>query len=116
MCMACRHHQPWISRSGYSAGKIATSNCMKCGRRNRFYPDRFHSAGHLNETRGRKPAVHFRRRPEYTIPLQMTSESRARNRGSIVDEDELMFRETQEFKDRVQQRIDDLQRMKEGLE
>ncbi len=48
--------------------------------------------------------------------LQMTTESRARNRGSIVDEDELAFQETQEFKDRVQERIDQLQKMKEALE
>jgi hypothetical protein len=46
----------------------------------------------------------------------LTSESRARNRGSIVDEDELMFQETEEFKDRVQKRIDDLEKVKEALE
>ena len=48
--------------------------------------------------------------------LQMTTESRARNRGSIVDEDELAFQETQDFKDRVQNRIDELQKLKEALE
>jgi len=70
----------------------------------------------LNETRGRKPAVYFRRRPEWTIHLQMASESRARNRGSIVEEDELEFQETEDFKDRVQKRIDELQKVKEALE
>ena len=116
MCQKCKHHQPWISRKNWSSGKIATSNCRKCGKRNRFYPHRFGPAGQLTETRGRPPAVFFRRRPEWTIVLQMTSESRARNRGSIVDEDELAFRETEEFKDRVQERIDQLQKMKEALE
>ena len=70
----------------------------------------------MTETRGRPPAVFFRRRPRWTIPVQMISESRARNRGSIVDEDELAFQETEEFKDRVQERIDQLQKMKEALE
>ncbi len=70
----------------------------------------------MTETRGRPPAVFFRRRPNWTIILQMTTESRARNRGSIVDEDELAFQETQEFKDRVQNRIDELQKLKEALE
>jgi hypothetical protein len=45
----------------------------------------------------------------------MASESRARNRGSIVDEEELMFQETQDFKDRVQNRIDELQKVKDAL-
>jgi len=115
MCMKCKHHQPWISRGG-GGSQIATSYCRKCGKRNRFYPGRFGPAGQLTETRGRPPAVFFRRRPNWTITLQLTSESRARNRGSIVDEDELMFQETEEFKDRVQKRIDDLQKVKEALE
>jgi len=72
--------------------------------------------GLLHETRGRKPAVMFRRRPEWTIHLQMLLESRARNRGSIVDEEELVFQETADFKDRVQKRIDLLQLVKEALE
>jgi hypothetical protein len=46
----------------------------------------------------------------------MLLESRARNRGTIVDEDDLSFQETQAFKDRVQKRIDELQKVKEALE
>jgi membrane protease subunit (stomatin/prohibitin family) len=117
MCQACKHHQPWASKGQNRHPKtIATSNCHKCGKRNRFYPNRFRGDGKLTETRGRKPAVYFRRRPEWTIHLQMASESRARNRGSIVDEDELMFQETEEFKDRVQKRIEELEEIKEALE
>ena len=86
-CENCKWHQPWISRSGWKSGKIATSNCMKCGKRNRFYPHRFHSAGHLTETRGRKPAVWFRWRPDWTILLQLIEESRHRNRGTLPEEE-----------------------------
>jgi hypothetical protein len=95
--------------------QIATSNCRKCGRRNRFHPRRFGIGGNLTETRGRPPAVFFRRRPEWTISLQLTSESRARNRGSIVDEDELIEKETQRFRDSVQERIDELEEMKKKI-
>jgi hypothetical protein len=116
LCQKCKHHQPWISQSRYQLGNIATSNCRKCGKRNRFYPHRFGSQGNLVERRGRKPAVHFRRRPDWTIILQLTSESRARNRGSIVDEEELAFQETEEFRERVQERIDHLLKVKEALE
>lgn len=112
MCQACKHHQPWLSRK---ERQIATSNCKKCGRRNRFHPRRFGSGGILTETRGRPPAVFFRRRPEWTITLQMVSESRARNRGSIVDEEELIDFETRRFRDSVQERIDELEKMKERI-
>lgn len=115
MCMKCKHHQPWISRGG-GGSQIATSYCRRCGKRNRFYPGRFGPAGQLTETRGRPPAVYFRHRPSWTITRQLTSESRARNRGTIVDEDDLAFQETEEFKDRVQNRIDELQKLKEALE
>ena len=48
--------------------------------------------------------------------LQLISESRARNRGSIDDEEELAFQETEEFRERVQNRIEELQKVKEALE
>ena len=116
MCQKCKHHQPWISRSGWTSGNIATSNCRKCEKRNRFYPHRFGIGGNLTETRGRPPAVVFRKRPSWTITLQMISECRARNRGYGVDEDELMAQETEEFRERVQNRIQQLQNLKEALE
>ena len=86
MCMNCKHHQGWIARSGWKPGSIATSNCRRCSRRNRFYPHRFASHGVLTETRGRKPAVWFRYRPDHTIPLQLNEESRRRNRGENIEE------------------------------
>ena len=45
----------------------------------------------------------------------MVSESRARNRGSIVDEEELIEFETRRFRDSVQERIDELEKMKERI-
>jgi hypothetical protein len=45
----------------------------------------------------------------------MIFESRARNRGSIVDEEELILVETQRFRDSVQERIDELEKMKERI-
>ena len=108
MCMNCKHHQGWIARSGWRLGKIACSNCRKCGKRNRFYPHRWGDHGQLTETRGRKPAVWFRRRPEWTIPRQMNEESKHRNRGSIVDLEEQMAKETLSFRERVQNRIDEV--------
>jgi len=89
---------------------------MNCNRRNRFYPRRFGIGGGLTETRGRPPAVVFRRRPSWTIRQQLTSESRMRNRGSIIDEDELIAQETERLRERVNKRIEDLELIKEGLE
>jgi len=117
MCKACKHHQPW---SGRGMGRFeyddpASSSCQNCGRRNRFYPQRFGIGGNITETRGRPPAVVFRRRPSWTISKQLTAECRARNRGSIEDEDELVSRETEALRDRVQKRIEELEELKEGL-
>jgi len=93
----------------------ASSSCQNCGRRNRFYPQRFGIGGNITETRGRPPAVVFRRRPSWTISKQLTAECRARNRGSIEDEDELVMKETEALRDRVQKRIQELEELKEGL-
>jgi hypothetical protein len=46
----------------------------------------------------------------------MIAECRARNRGYGVDEDEMMSQETEEFRERVQNRINELQKVKEALE
>ena len=93
----------------------ASSSCRQCGKRNRFYPQRFGIGGNITETRGRPPAVVFRRRPSWTIIQALTAESRQRNHGVITDEDELIEEETQRFRDSVQKRIDELEELKEGL-
>ena len=46
----------------------------------------------------------------------MLKESKWRNRGKDGDEDELVFQETEDFKHRVQKKIDELQKVKEALE
>jgi len=103
MCMSCRHHQPWISR--WICEGISSSICMKCGRRNRFWPHRFNARGELLETRGRKHSVIFRRRPEHTIHLQLLEESRHRNAGSFVNVEDDQFRTGDLSEDRAARRI-----------
>jgi len=103
MCMSCRHHQPWLARR--KCNGISGSICMKCGRRNRFWPSRFNARGELLETRGRPAAVIFRRRPEHTIHLQLLEESRHRNAGSFVHIDEESFQTADLFEDRQAKRI-----------
>jgi len=112
MCMSCRHHQPWISR--WICEGISSSICMKCGRRNRFWPHRFNARGELLETRGRKHSVIFRIRPDWTIHLQLLEESRHRNAGSFVQVIEGTFLAADLFEDRRARRILDV--LKEEFE
>jgi hypothetical protein len=113
MCKTCNHHQPWQGRG--LTTRPSSSQCRQCDRRNRFYPRRFGIGGNITETRGRPPAVVFRRRPSWTIIQALVMESRQRNHGVIEDEDELILQETHRLRDRVQKRIEDLELLKEGL-
>ena len=45
----------------------------------------------------------------------LAAESRARNRGSIIDEDELIAQETERLRERVQKRIEDLELIEKEL-
>lgn len=72
-CMNCGFHQSWISQSN----GIGVSKCRKCDRMNRFNPN---SRRWVNgETRGRRAAVWFRKRPESMPRYALNEEALSRN-------------------------------------
>ena len=70
------------------------------------------------QQRGRKNAVDFYPRPAHDPARALAAEARARNLrfrvGVTVDEDEIVSQETLSFRERVQERIDELTRLKDS--
>ena len=116
-CNNCNWFQPWCASNNWR-GPRAASYCRKCGRRNRFRPDRYLPNGQRCAglpSRGRKNAVDFYPRPGHDPRRALIAEAKARNirlqAGSNVEEEELVRQETLSFADRVQERIDSLRQM-----
>ena len=67
------------------------------------------------QQRGRKNACDFYPRPAHDPASALAAEARARNLrfrvGVIIDEDELVVQETLSFAERVQERINELERL-----
>lgn len=116
-CSSCGWFQPWFSKS--LSPKVGDSSCRKCGRRNRFKPDAYATDGSRRSgfRHGRKSAVAFFSRPDWDPKKALAAEAQARNlrakEGVFVDIDAMIAQERERLRERVQNRVDQLQELVE---